>query len=166
MLRYNSSFKSASLAGGGVLKKIRMLLINECRTCNADKRTCPVAVGLRKNLESAGIKDRLRYKCKDWQKHLKYKVGDKITFHFIEKAHYGSELSGETLTGTIVDISKKRPVYFAIIDKENRNKIDEEYSSYHRYAMPYSLTGEYVSMEDAEYFQVPVREDLITCLAE
>lgn len=142
-----------------------MLLINECRTCNADRSTCPVATGLRKKLEDAGIKDRLRYKCKDWQKHLKYKVGDKVDFYFIEKGHYGSELSGETLTGVIIEISKKRPVYFVVIDKENRNMINKEYTLYDRFVMPYSEGG-YVSEEEATHFQVPVKEDLISGLVD
>lgn len=119
-------------------------------------------------VENAGIKDRLRYKCKDWQKHLKYKVGDKVEFHFIEYSEYVLEgqLSGETLIGTIVEISKKRPVYFVVIDKENWGKIDEEYTKYARFAMPYSKTGEFVSMEEAEFFQLPVKEDLITGLVD
>lgn len=144
-----------------------MLLINECRTCNADKTTCPVALVLRKKLEKAGIKERLRYKCKDWQKHLKYKVGDKITFHFIEKGDYGGELSGETLTGTISDISKKRPVYIVIIDKENRALIDKEYTTYDRFVTPCEENGDFrYPNEEANFFSVPVREDFITGIAD
>lgn len=143
-----------------------MLIINECRTCNADKSTCPIKTGLREKLQKAGIKERFKYKCNGWQKHLMYKVGDKIIFHFIENGEHGGELSGETLTGTIIDVSKKRPVYMVVIDKENRNMIDKEYSAYDRFVAPYSETGAYVSEEEAIYFQVPVKEGLITCIAE
>lgn len=145
-----------------------MLLINECRTCNADKTTCPVALGLRKKLESAGIKERLKYKCKDWQKHLKYKVGDKVEFHFVEYSpewHRG-ELSGETITGTIIEHGKKKPVYIVVIDKENRSKIDKEFTRYDRFVTPYSESGEYISEAEANVFSVPVKESLITGLSD
>lgn len=147
-----------------------MLIINECRTCNADKTTCPIAIGLRNRLSKAGIKERLRYKCKDWQKHLKYKMGDKITFHFIENGEHGGELSGETLTGTIIDISKKKPVYIVVIDQENRNKNDAEYTAYDKRVSPYCETNDDSIFDaffsDATHFTVPVKEELITCIAE
>lgn len=141
-----------------------MLIINECRTCNADKATCPIRIELQKKL--TGIKERLKYKCKGWQQHLKYKVGDKINFHFIEDVGDGSELSGETLAGTIIDFSKKRPVYMVVIDKENRKLIDKEFSAYDRFVSAYSETGEYVSDPEAVLFLVPVKEELITGITE
>lgn len=141
-----------------------MLIITECRICNADKSTCPIKTGLREKLQNAGIKDRMKYKCKEWAKHLAYKLGDKIIFHFIENGEHGGELSGETLTGTIIDISKKRPIYTVVIDKVNRNLIDKEFSAYDRFVTPYSET-EFVSEEDANFFTVPVKEELITGIA-
>lgn len=137
-----------------------MLIIPQCRSCNADKSTCPIKAQLSKKLQEAGIKERLKYKCKEWQKHLKYKVGDKVVFHFIENGERGGELSGETLTGIISDISKKKPIYMVVIDKENRGKIDKEFSAYDRFVTPYSDEG-YVSEEEASHFMVPVKEDLI-----
>lgn len=141
-----------------------MLIINECRTCNADHKTCPIKAELKKKL--SGIKERLKYKCTGWQKHLEYKVGDKITFHFIENGEYGSELSGETLTGTIIDISKKRPVYIVMIDRDNRNKIDPEYSLYDKRVSPYSEDGFDFDHITPTHFTVPVKEELITGIAE
>lgn len=142
-----------------------MLIINECRTCNADKSTCPIRIELQKKI--SGIKERLKYKCKSWQKYLQYKVGDKITFHFIEKGEYGSEISGETLTGTIIDVSKKKPVYMVVINKENRNMIDKEFSAYDRFVTPCGENGEYVwPEEDHSFFYVPVKEELITGIAD
>lgn len=144
-----------------------MLIITECRTCNADKVTCPIKIGLRKKLQKAGIKDRLKYKCKDWQKHLEYKIGDKVDFHFIEKGDQGGELSGETLTGTIIDVSKKKPVYMVVIDKENRKLIDKEYSAYDRFVTPCGENGEFVyPEEDSNFYHVPVKEELITGIAD
>lgn len=145
-----------------------MLIISECRTCNADKSTCPVAIGLREKLNKAGIKDLLKYKCKDWQKHLKYKAGDKVIFHFIESSseNWRGGLSGETLTGIIIEHSKKKPVYMVMIDKENRRLIDKEFTNYDKYVTPYSEEGIYISDEDAQYFLVPVKEELIVCIAE
>jgi hypothetical protein len=143
-----------------------MLIINECRTCNADTHTCPIRVALKDKLQKAGIKERLKYKCNDWPKHMEYKVGEKITFHFIENGQLGGELSGETLTGVIVDASKKKPTYMVVIDKENRRLIDKEFSAYDRFVTPYSEGGEYVSDDEASYFQVPVKEELITGLAD
>jgi hypothetical protein len=149
-----------------------MLLINECRTCNADKTTCPVALGLRKKLEKAGIKERLRYRCREWQKHLKYKVGDKVEFHFVEYSpewHQG-ELSGETLVGTIVDTGKKGPVYFVVIDQENRNKIDSEFTKYDKLVWPYHEPADDDSFNaffgEPTLYTVPVREKLIIGFAE
>lgn len=141
-----------------------MLIINECRTCNADKATCPIRIGLR--IKLANIKERLRYKCTGWQQHLEYKIGDKISFHFIEHGEHGGELSGETLVGTIVDISKKRPVYIVMIDRENRDKIDPEYSLYNKLVSPYSAEGFDFDCNDPNYFTVPVKEELITGIAE
>lgn len=141
-----------------------MLIINECRACNADKATCPIRTELR--LKLSNIRERLKFKCAGWQKHLQYKIGDKINFHFIEKGEHGSELSGETLTGKIIDISKKRPVYFVVIDKDNRRLIDKDYSAYDRFVTPYGEDGRYVSDEEADYYQVPVKEYLITGIAE
>lgn len=142
-----------------------MLIINECRTCNADKVTCPIRIELQKKL--TGIKERLKYKCKGWLQHLEYKVGDKVVFHFIEHGEHGSELSGETLTGTIIDVSKKKPVYMVVIDKENRALIDKEYSLYDRFVSPCGENGEFEWSEgEASFFQVPVKEELITGIAE
>jgi hypothetical protein len=139
-----------------------MLIIPQCRSCNADKTTCLIKLELSKKLQKAGIKERLKYKCKEWQKHLKYKVGDKVVFHFIEEGERGGELSGETLTGIISDISKKKPIYMVVIDKENRHKIDKEYSAYDRFVMPCTESGDFEFTEaDAAYFTVPVKESLI-----
>lgn len=143
-----------------------MLIITECRTCNADKATCPIKTGLREKLHKAGIKERFKFKCKEWSKHLMYKIGDKVVFHFIENGVHGGELSGETLTGTIIDVSKKRPVYVVVINQENRSLIDAEYSAYDRFVTPYSEDGSCVTEEEANYFQVPVKEELITGFAE
>lgn len=141
-----------------------MLIINECRTCNADKATCPIRIGIQKKL--AGIKERLQYRCKAWYQHLEYKVGDKINFHFIEHGEHGAELSGETLTGTIIDISKKKPVYIAVIDRENRNKIDPEYSLYDKRVSSYSEDGFDFDYKTPTHFTVPVKEELITGIAD
>ena len=138
-----------------------MLIINECRTCNADNTTCPVKQELRDKLQNAGIKERIKYKCSDWQKHLKYKIGDKISFRFVENGHFRGELSEETLAGTIIDISKKRPIYMVVIDKANRNLIDKEFTAYDRFVTPYAEDGVYISEEEAQYFTVPVKESLI-----
>lgn len=148
-----------------VFEKLLMLIINECRTCNAEKATCPIKAELQKKL--TGIKERLRYKCKGWQRHLEYKIGDKITFHFIEKGEHGGELSGETLTGRIIDVSKKKPVHMVVIDAENRKLIDKEFSAYDRFVTPCGENGEFVyPEEESNFFHVPVKEELITGIAE
>jgi hypothetical protein len=141
-----------------------MLVINECRTCNADKATCPIKKGLQDKLK--GIKERLKYRCKGWQQHLKYKVGDKVVFHFIEYGEHGGELSGETLTGKIFDISKKSPVYQVIIDQENRNKIDPEFSNYDKYVSPYHEDVFDFHFKEPTHYTVPVKEQLITGVAD
>lgn len=142
-----------------------MLIITECRTCNADKATCPIRTELQKKL--TGIKENLKYKCKVWQKYLQYKKGDKIIFHFIKKGEHGGELSGETLTGRIIDVSKKKPVYMVVIDAENRKLIDKEYSLYDRFVTPCGENGEFVwPEEDSNFYHVPVKEELITGIAE
>lgn len=142
-----------------------MLIITECRRCNADKATCPIRTGLR--IKLTNVKERMKYKCTGWRQHLEYKIGDKITFHFIEQGEYGGELSGETLTGTIIDVSKKKPVYMVVIDKENRALIDKEYSLYDRFVSPCGENGDFEwSEEEASFFQVPVKEELITGIAE
>jgi hypothetical protein len=141
-----------------------MLIINECRTCNADKETCPIRTGLR--IKLANIKERLKYKCKGWQKHLEYNIGDKISFHFIEHGEHGGELSGETLTGVVVDINKKRPVYYVMIDQDNRNLIDPEYSIYDKYVQPYVTIEDGYGIDHPGFYTVPVKEELICCIAE
>lgn len=144
-----------------------MLIITQCRTCNVDKNTCPIKAELSSKLKQSGIKVPLRYKCNEWRKYLKYKVGDKVEFHFIEKSHYGGELSGETLTGRIIDMSKKKPVYMVVIDGKNRNLIDKEFSLYDRFVTPCGENGEFAFPHDiTNFFHVPVKEDLITGLAE
>lgn len=154
------------MKGLGKIKCFEMLIINECRTCNADKVTCPIRMSLKDKLQKAGVKEHLKYKCNGWVKHLGYDVGDKISFHFIERGEHGGELSGETLTGTIIDVSKKRPVYLVMIDQENRNKIDKEYSAYDRFVSPYSDEGFVFDHKEPTHFTVPVKEELICCIAE
>lgn len=139
-----------------------MLIISECRKCNADKFTCPVKIELSKKLHLAGIKERLKFKCSSWYQHLKYKRGDKVEFHFIENGEFGGEISGETLIGMIVDISKKKPVYIVMIDKANRAKIDSDYSAYDRFVSPCDESGGFIYPdEDSQFFKVPVKESLI-----
>jgi hypothetical protein len=134
-----------------------MVIISECRTCNADKATCPIRTGLR--IKLANIKERLKYKCTGWQAHLKYKVGDKIEFHFIEYSSDSPrlwELSVETLIGVIISVSKKRPIYQVMIDKENRAMIKPERDHYDKYVMPHD-----VFEESPTHFDVPVKEKYI-----
>lgn len=139
-----------------------MLIINECRTCNADKATCPIRTGLR--IKLANVKERLQYKCKDWRHHLKYKVGDKIEFHFLEfttESASGWKLSEEPLVGTITYLSKKKPLYQVLIDKENRDQIDSEFTLYDKYVIPHDFFEEVPIL-----FEVPVKEEFIIGIAE
>lgn len=135
-----------------------MLIIKECRFCNADKDSCPIRNDLRQKV--SGIKERLTFKCVAWKKHLKYSIGDKIQFYFIERGHFGGETSGDTLTGEIYDVSNKRPTYMVRIDTENRNKIDKEYSNYDKYV---NEEEEWDGEGSAKtgFFTVPVKEELI-----
>lgn len=142
-----------------------MLYIKECKTCNADKNTCPIRNELSGALKSIGIRQRLVYKCREWQKHLKYKVGDKIVFYFIERGFRGGEWSGETLEGVIYDISKKRPVYMVRIDTANRNLIDKEYSNYDKYVNEEEEWDGEGSIKTG-FFTVPVKEELIVGISE
>lgn len=139
-----------------------MLIINECRTCNADKATCPIRTELQKKL--VGIKERLKYKCKEWRQHVLYKVGDKIEFTFLEfSTEYatGYEKSEEVLKGEITYIGKKKPVYQVLIDKENRDKINPERTGYDKFVTTHDFFEEAPTL-----FEVPVKESFIIGLAE
>lgn len=134
-----------------------MLIINECRTCNADKATCPIRTGLR--IKLANIKERLKYRCTGWRQHLKYKIGDKVEFHFIEYSSESPrlwELNPEPLVGIIVSVSKKRPVYQVVIDKANRDRINPDRAHYDKYVMPHD-----VFETEPTHFDVPVKEEFI-----
>lgn len=134
-----------------------MLIISECRRCNANRATCPIRNELRKKLD--GIKERLKYKCISWQEHLKYKVGDKVEFQFIEYSSDSPrlwELSAETLVGVIISLGKKRPVYQVMIDKVNRNKIDPDKANYDKYVIPHDIFD-----SESMFFVVPVKEEFI-----
>lgn len=145
-----------------VFWKTKMLIITECRFCNADKNTCQIKLALSAKLRHGGIKETLRYRCSSWKGFLKYKIGDKVDFHFIEyslESNTGWELSGDTLVGEIVGINKKKAIYEVKIDKENRNKIDGEYTTYEKYLMPVDFLE-----EEPTAFVVPVKEEFITGL--
>lgn len=80
------------------------------------------------------------------------------------------ELSGETLTGTVIDTSQKRPVYIVMIDKDNRNKIDSEFTKYDKLVHPYYEQNNDDSYDaffgEPTHFSVPVREKLIIGFAK
>lgn len=131
-----------------------MLIIPQCRFCNADKTTCPIKQDLKKKLQKARITEPLRYKCVKWREYALYKPGDTIRFYFLElNPEGGMEESGEYLQGVIESISKVKPVYLVKIDQENRNKIDPEYAKYDKYVHDYYG-------EDGFYL-LPVREQYI-----
>jgi hypothetical protein len=141
-----------------------MLIISECRFCNADKTTCPIKQGMSERLRVAGIKDRLKYRCKEWTKHRKYQVGDWVVFHFIERSSesgYRAETSGETITGQIVDVSKKKPIYFVQFDAEGFAKIDPAYTGYGKYVIEMEDYDEVRGLFKTGFYQAPVRESLI-----
>lgn len=146
-----------------------MLIISECRFCNKDKSTCEIKLSLRDRLQKSGITEPLKYKCGEWKKHLKYQIGDEAEFHFIERdedsygGYAGTQHSGETVVGKIIEVSKRKPIYFVRINQENRNKIDPDWVSkkYIDMIMEEEDWEAYVGDGKTGFFQLPVKESLI-----
>lgn len=63
--------------------------------------------------------------------------------------------------GIVIGISKKRPVYYVTIDKENRNKIDPEFAYYDKHVTPHDYTD-----PNPTEFDVPVKEEFILGIVE
>lgn len=136
-----------------------MLIIPQCRFCNANKATCPIKQGLKAKLQEAGIKERLRYSCVGWRKHLKYSVGDRVEFTFL--VHDGDRLmpEGQILSGTIRRIAKKKPIYIVGITAEMFERIDTKHTNYRQIIDPLD-DWNLGSPVDVEY-DAPVWESLI-----
>lgn len=136
-----------------------MLIIPQCRFCNADKTTCEIKQGLKRRLQQAGIKDRLRYSCGSWRHHLKYSIGDHIEFTFW--VHDGERLipEGTILSGIIRRIANKKPFYIVGITSEMFERIDQRHVHYRQIIDPLD-DWDLDAPADVEY-NAPVRENLV-----
>lgn len=138
-----------------------MLIIPQCRFCNANKATCSIKQGLKRKLQDAGIKEPMRYICHGWRAHVKYAVGDVIEFAYLVYGDMGYERAEETLTGKIVELNKKRPIYIVTITQDEYNKIDKDYTRYHEKITRYGTYDNEYGFRETEFMGAPVMENLI-----
>lgn len=139
-----------------------MLIIPQCRFCNANKATCSIKQGLKAKLQEVSITEPLRYLCKSWQNHLKYKVGDVVVFDYLIFGHHGYERAEAELTGTIVGISTKKPVYIVSLTQDEFAKIDPFITDYHKKIRTYEYwDAQLCEVVTHDFLGAPVAENLI-----